>query len=233
MVSQSESVGRLPKVIIGIPSRGVLPHSFVETMNPALLGNGDLFMGEFAHAKFHIPDDARNTFVQTALDNDADYVFFMDTDMTFPKGTLALMIRHMANIKDDKPPVLGGIYCNRGNDFRWHVYEWMEGMDGWKSMRFPLNNGVRKVDAIGTGCMLIDVNVFKILKWPWFEYKYLIFQGEQNRQSEDMVFCRKCQQAGIPIYADTDIRCGHFLSAQVIPTDDGGYEVQTMAGDVL
>jgi len=231
--SKSKGVGRLPKVLVGLPSRGVLPHAFVETMNNALLGNGDLYIGEYAHAKFHIPDDARNTFVQTALDNDFDYLFFMDTDMTFPPGTLAMMIRHMADIKEDKPPILGGVYCNRGSDFRWHVYEWVEGTEGWKSMRFPLNNGLVKVDAIGTGCMLIDMNVFKVIEWPWFEYEYTMFEGKRERKSEDMVFCKKCMDAGIPMYADSDVQCGHFLSAQVVPTGDGGYEVITMAGDVL
>jgi len=222
---------KLPKVLIGLPSRGVIPHAFVETMASALVGNGDLFEGMFAHAMFHVPDDARNTFVQTALDNNCDYLFMMDTDMTFQKGTLATMIRHMANIEGDTPPVIGGIYCNRGSDFRWHVYEEVE--DGWKSQTFPLKDGLKKVDAIGTGCMLIDLNVFKAIEWPWFEYEYKEINGKQDRLSEDMVFCRKCKEANIPIYADTDIVCGHFLSARVEPTDNGGYQVLTMGGEVL
>ena len=105
--------------------------------------------------------------------------------------------------------------------------------NGWHSLKFQLNQGIKKVDAIGTGCMLIDMNVFKIIEWPWFEYEYTTFQGKHDRISEDMVFCKKCMVAGIPIYADTDIKCGHFLSAQVIPTNEGGYEVKTMAGDGL
>lgn len=230
---KSTGVVKLPKILIGLPSRGVMPHAFVETMTSALIGNGDLFEGTFAHAMFHVPDDARNTFVATALENDCDYVFFMDTDMAFQKGTLAMMIRHMANIRTDVPAIIGGIYCNRGNDFRWHVYNWKENMDGWESTTFPLKNGLKKVDAIGTGCMLIDMNVFKAIKWPWFEYEYREFNGKKERLSEDMVFCKKCKEAGIPIYADTDITCGHFLSARVEPTDNGGYQVVTMGGEVL
>ena len=233
MEAQSTGMGKLPKILIGLPSRGVMPHSFVETMQGALIGNGDLFEGIFAHAKFHVPDDARNTFVETALENDCDYVFFMDTDMSFKKGTLAMMIRHMVDIPGDKPPVLGGVYCNRGSDFRWHVYDWVEDKDSWKSLSFPLNQGIRKVDAIGTGCMLIDMNVFKAIKWPWFEYQYREFEGAKDRLSEDMVFCKKCKEANIPIYADTDVTCGHFLSAAVEPTNDGGYQVITMNGEVL
>jgi hypothetical protein len=202
-------------------------------MNGALIGNGELFNGIFAHAKFHVPDNARNTFVETALEKDCDYVFFMDTDMSFQRGTLAMMIRHMASISGEVPPIIGGVYCNRGNDFRWHVYKWVEEEEGWHSLKFPLNKGLMRVDAIGTGCMLIDVGVFKMLEWPWFEYEYKMFKGNRDRVSEDMTFCKKCMDAGIPIYADTDIKCGHFLSAQVIPTDDGGYQVETMAGEVL
>lgn len=202
-------------------------------MNGALLGNGELFNATFAHAKFHIPDNARNTFVETALETDCDYLFFMDTDMTFPRGCLAQMLRGAANVEGDQPFVIGGIYCNRGGDFRWHVYKWVDDEQGWHSLKFPLNNGLQRVDAIGTGCMLIDMNVFKILEWPWFEYEYKMFQGNRDRLSEDMVFCKKCMEAGIPLYANTDVKCGHFLSAQVMPTNDGGYQVVTMAGEVL
>ena len=233
MGSESKGVGRLPKVLVGIPSRGVIPHAFVETMNAALVGNGELFFADFGHAKWQIPDDARNSFAQTAVDKNFDYLFMMDTDMTFPRGTLAMMIRHMANIKDEKPPILAGIYCNRGGDFRWHVYKWIEEEDGWHSLRFPLNQGVMKVDAIGTGCMLIDVGVFEVIEWPWFEYEYLIFKGERDRMSEDMVFCKKAMKAGIPIYADTDIKCGHFQSVVIEPTDEGGYQVKSLAGEVI
>jgi len=210
----------------------MLPTAFVETLNPALIGRDELFAGQFAYANWHIPDHARNTFVQTALDNNFDFLFMMDVDMIFPKGCLALMLRHMVNIEEDTPPVVAGIYCNRGDDYRWHVYNWIEEKTGWHSLKFPLNQGLRRVDAIGTGCMLIDVNVFKILEWPWFEYEYTIFQNERERLSEDMKFCKKCMDAGIPIYADTDIKCGHLQSVQIWPTDEGGYEVQTLAGEV-
>ena len=81
--------------------------------------------------------------------------------------------------------------------------------------------------------MLADMNVFKVIEWPWFEYEYKIFNGKKDRLSEDMTFCKKCKEKGIPIYADTEIKCGHMLSAQVVPTDDGSYEIITMAGDVL
>ena len=226
-----EKTDKTPKIVIGIPSRGIWPSAFAQTVNGATIGNGKLFEGMFAFPDWHITDDARNTVAQTALDKDFDFVFFMDSDMSFPKGALAMLFRHRLYLDDDVA-VIGGIYCSRSNDHRWHVYDWEEEKACWKSKRFNLNSGLHKVDAIGTGCMLIDVNVFKILGMPWFEYKYQQIEGKWERQSEDMVFCNKCKEAGIPIYADSEVICGHFHSVQIIPTHEGGYEVKTLQGDV-
>jgi len=231
---KSDSVGRIPKVVVGILSRGTLPAAFIQSREGAMIGNGELFEATYAYASWHITDDGRNTVVQTALEQDFDYIFFMDTDMIFNRGTLGMMIRDMAKIKEDQPPVLGGIYSSRTDDHRWHVYRWDEAQLGWHSMRFELNNGLVKVDAIGTGCMLIDVNVFKVIEWPWFEYNYFVNPMlEKVRESEDMVFCKKCMEAKIPIYATSNVTAGHMHSMQIWPTEDGGYEIKTLAGDVF
>jgi len=60
-----------------------------------------------------------------------------------------------------------------------------------------------------------------------------MYKGKRDRLSEDMTFCKKAMEAKLPLYADTDIKCGHFLSAAVEPTNDGGYQVITMSGEVL
>lgn len=211
------------------------PVAFEQTLAGALIGTGQIFNAYKTYANWHITDDARNSFVCTALQKDFDFVFFMDTDMLFPKGCLGLMLKHFLRIPGDEPVVLGGVYSSRSNDHRWHVYRWSEKENMWQSMRFALRQGVTKVDAIGTGCMLIDVNVFKEIKFPWFEYDYVNYDPEKytyDRMSEDMVFCKKLQNAGIPLYADSDIICGHLHSVQIWPTEDGGFETKTIGGDV-
>jgi hypothetical protein len=228
----SGSVARIPKVLIGLPNRGTLPTAFVESLNPALLGQGDLFTAQFAYANWHITDEARNKFAETALEQDFDFLFMMDVDMIFPTGVLARMIRNMGKIEEDIPPVLAGLYCSRSNDNRWHVYNWAPDQEMWESLILPFDTGLVKVDAIGTGCMLLDVNVFQALEWPWFEYEYRIVKGKRHRLSEDMVFCERLGKIGIPIYADTSIRCGHMHSVQIWPTSDGGSEVKTLNGEV-
>ena len=66
-------------------------------------------------------------------------------------------------------------------------------------------------------------------------YKYVNVDRKKltyDRMSEDFVFCEKVKKAGIPLFVDTDILCGHMQSVQVWPTADGGYEVRTMGGEV-
>lgn len=58
-----------------------------------------------------------------------------------------------------------------------------------------------RVCAIGTGLMLIDVDVFRKLPEPWFEdledeKKYEVLH------SQDCHFCVKCNQIEIPVYAN-------------------------------
>lgn len=223
-------MGRLPEILVGLPNKGFLPTKFVETRDHAVIGSGKIFDVYFGYANWQITDDARNTFVCTALKKKLDYIFFMDSDMIFPKGCLGQMLRHREKL-DVKSAVLGGVYCHKG-DGRWHVYQWQEDLNMWKSMRFPLYKGLVEVDAVGTGCMLVDVSVFEKIPFPWFEYRYMELKNyKYERMSEDMVFCKKCKDSGIPVYADTDIFCGHINQSQIWPTPDGGYEVRTLAGE--
>jgi len=209
------------------------PVAFEQSLHEALKGQDKIFHAFKTYANWHITDDARNMFVCTALKEDFDFIFFMDVDMVFPRACLAFMLRHMAQLPTEQPPILGGVYCSRSDDHRWHVYQKKD--DLWQSMKFPLYSGFVEADVIGTGCMLLDVNVFKVIKMPWFEYKYVNVDRKKltyDRMSEDFVFCEKVKKAGIPLFVDTDILCGHMQSVQVWPTADGGYEVRTMGGEV-
>jgi GT2 family glycosyltransferase len=61
-------------------------------------------------------------------------------------------------------------------------------------------------DAIGAGCMLIDMRVFDIIGKPWF------FYGESNGNTigEDVWFCAQAQKAGFKIWCDPTINVKHI-----------------------
>jgi hypothetical protein len=77
-----------------------------------------------------------------------------------------------------------------------------------------------KVDATGTGCLLFDMKVFKILPEPWFKH---ILPGDGiEEEGEDFYFCRNARAAGLEIYVDTSIPCGH-LSQMIV--NEGTYKL--------
>ena len=224
----------IPKILVGLPSRGMWPAAFEKTIAGALAGHNEFFIAQKYYSEWYITDDARNTMACAALRQNFDYVFFMDTDQVFPPKALFNLLCHSLEIESEVPIIVGGVYTSRAGHHRWHLYKGKVG-DKWQSVKFPINTGRYEVDVIGTGCMLIDTNVFKLIEFPWFHYKYLNFDEKEltyDRMSEDFVFCEKVKEANIPIYADTDVTCGHLHSVAVWPVNDGEYEVQSLAGEV-
>ena len=67
------------------------------------------------------------------------------------------------------------------------------------------------LDGVGFGFIAIDFNVFKTLKFPWFE-TFDLFDKEINmviNVTEDMFFCKKAIDAGYKIYGDPTVKLGH------------------------
>ena len=61
-------------------------------------------------------------------------------------------------------------------------------------------------------CLMIDADVFRELKPPWFSLDYSFLpNGEQAHSgTEDLYFFSKLKEAGIPLYCDSGIQCDHI-----------------------
>ena len=79
---------------------------------------------------------------------------------------------------------------------------------------YPLapGQGLQPVDRIGTGVLLVARRVFTAVHEPWFAPA---FDGDDG---EDMSFCAQAQQAGIALWADTDINVGHLEVTPLWPS---------------
>lgn len=152
----------------------------------------------------------RNAVVRDALDVGSEWVMFLDDDHTFPADILNQLLSH--NL-----PVVGALYVQRAAPFMPIAYSSKNEEDG---MYTPLRltddlpeKGLVQVRACGTGGMLIRSEVFHQLEYPWFEH------GEA---SEDLIFCDKVHELGIPIHVDTGIRMGHLSMAACWPDHSTG-----------
>jgi hypothetical protein len=76
------------------------------------------------------------------------------------------------------------------------------------------DDAVRPQQVVGMGCTLIPVSVFAAIgPRPWFAYA----NDDEGwpRVSEDVAFCEAARAAGVGVWLDPSIRCGH-VTTQII-----------------
>ena len=163
---------------------------------------------------FQIPF-ARNRIVENALKNNSDYIFYVDADMTFPPDSLVRLfdrkvdICHALSFRRTPPhyPCL----------FNWHkenkCYETVDYSKG--------DNDLISVDAAGSACTLINMEVFKKMKKPYYYYKSHLF-------SSDLTWSMNAKKLGYDIFVDRTLKIGH-LGAEIEITED--YYLATLSNE--
>ena len=151
---------------------------------------------------------ARNNLCDIAQQNNCSHIMFLDTDMTFPHDTISKLLAHDLDI-------VGGLYFERYEPYKPAVF-WKhpDGLGDYALMdNIPYGETI-ECDAIGTGCLLIKMDVFNKLTKPWFEYRVAEYGSKKEIKffSEDIVFCERVKELGYKIHVDTSIECGHILN---------------------
>ena len=151
---------------------------------------------------------ARNRIADHAIDGKYDYLLAVDADMVLPKDALKNLIEHEADIcmgyyrnrwaSEDSPKTCAIPF---GED-------WTKRCE-LKTFRNALANGTHtmRVRGGGMGCCLIKPSVFGRIPFPWFEWHD--WERHSKSLGEDVDFFIKAERAGIPIYVDTRVACGH------------------------
>lgn len=179
-------------------------------------------------------DYNRNKFIDDSIRDGADYLMFMDMDMTFPANTLECLFENLS----DEHPVVAGMYYLKKEPFSPVIGDYTEWTDellkhkefldshgfvskeGKQLLKWRAFNGFDETkpfyaDVIGAGCFLIKADVFKKLERPYFKY---IPDPEKdhthNKISEDMYFCAQLKKAGVPIVIDPRVQCGHLTELE-------------------
>ncbi|HEU4543558.1 MAG TPA: hypothetical protein VFR23_20670 [Jiangellaceae bacterium] len=169
--------------------------------------------------------DARNKAMRHFLDvATEEWLWFIDTDMGF---TVDIVDRMVASAHPTERPVLGALcFGLRMTDPDGHggyftepfptIYGWTDEGDsvgnpyGFRGVRdYPMNTRVR-VAGTGTGCLLIHRSAGEKVRAEygdvWFDpVKY----PDGRFVSEDLSFCYRLGQVGIPVHVDTAIQTTH------------------------
>lgn len=145
-------------------------------------------------------DESRCQAVKQARVYNARYIWFIDDD-TVPPADAG---RHLIYILEQNPKamVAGGIYCTRSSPPEPIVYQ--EQGNGpfwdWKV------GETFKCWGLGTGCMMVNMDVFEHLAEPWF----LTTDTATKKETDDLYFCSKVREAGFEIWAHGGILCHHY-----------------------
>lgn len=172
---------------------------------------------------------ARNGIVTEALKNGFTHVLMVDDDNPIPPETLEILLA------DDKDvviaPILGRNKNHKGvHDLCAFYSEEVEGIKIYRNIEEFRDGGhLHKIDAGGTGCMLIKIEVFaklfSIYKNRVFERtrtvfeKPIIVEGKEyleRTMSEDVEFCERAIENGFEVWLDSRVRPLHITGNNFI-----------------
>ncbi len=151
-------------------------------------------------------DEARNICAAEALKREADYLLFIDNDIIPTKDGLTKLLKDM---EETKGPVVSGDYPMKGKpahsasthlDTNGLVTALDRTEDFKKGKLFKANW------LIGLGFCLINTNVFRQMRQPWFK---CYAQGKESQVNEDAHFTELCFENGYNVYINPKAECLH------------------------
>lgn len=151
-------------------------------------------------------EEMRNNIVKQALDLNLTHLMMFDTDQIYRPDTIRRLLSH-------KLDIVGCMVCRRYPPFdplmlRGSISRYQR-VETWEPGELV------EVDATGTGCLLFNMKVFRVMPEPWFKFRKA---ADGSPVSEDIGFCSDLRAAGFRIFVDTGCPAGH-LSQMVVVED--------------
>lgn len=154
------------------------------------------------------------------------HLLFLDADMVWPTDVLDRMLAHhdrgiVSGFYTLKSPPYTPVALTNGVRTEGSVVTTYEhDVDAALDDRPDL----RPQQVVGMGCTLIPTSIFAQLgARPWFAYG--IDDEGWPMVSEDVAFCEKARSAGVSVWLDPLVRCGH-VTTQIV---DHRWHQQTQA----
>jgi hypothetical protein len=149
----------------------------------------------------------RNHIVQEFLKTNAEYLLMIDSDTVPLKNPLDMI--------DYDKDIVGAVYPTWKNDaFIWLACKLRE--DG-AYVQYPkgLRTGLKEVDALGTGCILIKRKVLETIPMPFVDK---VREGVGDRElGHDLYFCKRAKEKGFKVWADWGLECEHHKEINLLP----------------
>jgi len=188
------------KIVIGIPTTGNVDYRFASSLMSLQLVTDTRVIWQ----PRTMIAPARNLITQKALEDDTyTHLLFIDDDMTFDHDLLLRLLSHNVDI-------VSALAFKRTSNFEPCVFK-KDKVDNLYHSIFP--EVFQEIDAAGTAGMLINLNVFRKIPFPWFETYY---DDKGKNWSVDIIFSEKAKKEGFKIFVDPNVKMGHIGSSEVV-----------------
>lgn len=166
------------------------------------------------HSSPRVPA-ARNQLVREFLASGLEWLWFVDTDMTFAPDALETLL---GAADPEERPVVGGL-CFGLDGLEVHSTLMRKGRDGITydlALTWPPDQLV-EVDATGAACLLIHRGLLERLRAAcpaphhWFADE--VHAGIDV--GHDLVFCERVKALGARVFVHTGVRVGHLKTTSV------------------
>ena len=197
-----------PRVLVGILLERTIGHAdevFFPFMQIA--GQGPAIL----QVPYGRTDITRNKMAVELLKSDYTHLLMLDIDHAHPVNIIQMLSRWVLT-DADKYEVVGGLNFRRSAPYEPCCFF---GNDNGVFAPAEWDKGsLLKVDAIGTGSIMISRRVFEKLELPWF---YNIYDDiwRDNWPGEDIGFSHKCKGNGIGMWVDTEVTSPHITNARI------------------
>jgi hypothetical protein len=250
MINGAVTVGYLhPGHISHCFHKSLLDLFFLDAMgNNRIVGNPLHTAGEMAKecGAAHI-HQGRNKVAATVLDeSQAEWLFFIDSDMGFDGDTVERLI---ASADPTKRPVVGGLAFAQKSDGvgpfygrRYRMLPTIYRMSqddesvGFMAMLDYERDALVEVDGTGAACILIHRRALEKVRKTygdvWFDpLKVPNPNGEGTTEfGEDLSFCLRLKACDIPLFVDTSVKTTHDKGG--VFYDEESYDLQQALFDV-
>lgn len=187
------------KILIAVPCMDQVPAPFCQSL-AQLQKVGDCVLSMKTGSLIYT---SRNSLATTAIQSEADFVFWLDSDMVFKPDTL---VRMMDTLKKNDLDILSGLYFRRVPPYSPVLFDKLD-IDGVKadySEYSKIPDDLFEVGACGFGCVLMKTDVFFDV-----QSKFGNMFAPIGNNGEDVAFCWRARQCGYKIICDPSVICGH------------------------
>ena len=191
----------MKKIVIAIPNTGTI-YSDVAL---SLLKIQSKYAVNIQMLKSSILYISREYLVAAALDYNADYIMFLDSDQTICPDTIDRMAKHLENGED----IVTSLIFRKDPPFQPCIFSSQEELPNQQiKLEYydVVNQNLSKpfyVESCGLGCAMIKTEVFKNIPQPWFL--------PRPYTGEDITFMYTAtHDYGYKILCDPTIEIGHY-----------------------